>query len=90
MIFRDILYRRDFEQRAGIMPSLLQELLDEWQDCVGIERQEHLGYVVDQGYEQGAALGLGEKEGDEGRENKGHVYGDDQCPLCMDGAQAAV
>ncbi len=55
------------------MPSLLKELLDEWQDCARIERQEHLRYVVDHGYEQGVALRLREKEGDEGRKNKGHV-----------------
>ena len=72
------------------MPAPLQELLNEWQDCVGIERQEHLRYIVDQGYEQRVALGLREKEGDEGGTDKGHIYGDDQCPLHMDGAQAAI
>ena len=72
------------------MPSLLQEMLDEQQNSARIERQEHLRYVVDQGHEQGAALGLGEKEGDEGRKNKGHIYRDDQRTLRMDGAQAAI
>ena len=90
MGFFDILYQCHVEQRTGIMPSLLQELLDEWQDCARIERQQHLRYVVDQGYEQEVALRLREKEGDESRKNKGHIYGDDQCPLRMDGAQAAV
>ena len=72
------------------MPSLFQELLDERQGCARIERQEYLRYVVHKGHEQGVAPGLGEKEGDEGGKNKGHVDGDDQRSLRMDGAQAAV